>query len=137
MIINQYNQSSVRLCEWVSEEQKRGEIMSEIIVKMKSDYISRQAAIDSVWRAIELENSYVMKHRIYTDLKTIPAADVVEVVRCKDCKYKPNGYTDDDVLRYPNFPHEENNPCPCQVYEDEWYSWIPNDDFYCSYGERA
>ena len=63
-------------------------------------------------------------------------ADVVEVVRCKDCKHKPNGYTDDDVLRYPNFPHEENNPCPCQVYEDEWYSWIPNDDFYCGYGEK-
>ena len=66
----------------------------------------------------------------------IPYADVVEVVRCKDCKHKPNGYTDDDVLRYPNFPHEENNPCPCQVYEDKWYSWIPNDDFYCSYGEK-
>lgn len=65
-----------------------------------------------------------------------PTADVREVVRCKDCKHKPNGYTDDDVLRYPNFPHEENNPCPCQVHEDEWYSWIPNDDFYCSYGER-
>ena len=70
-------------------------------------------------------------------INEIPAADVVEVVRCKDCKHKPNGYTDDDVLRYPNFPHEENNPCPCQVYEDKWYSWIPNDDSYCSYGERA
>lgn len=65
-----------------------------------------------------------------------PTAEVVEVVRCKDCKHKPNGYIDDEVLRYPNFPHEENNPCPCQVHEDEWYSWIPNDDFYCSYGEK-
>lgn len=66
-----------------------------------------------------------------------PTADVVEVVRCKDCRHKPNGYIDDDVLRYPNFPHEESNPCPCKVYGDEWYSWIPNDDFYCSFGERA
>ena len=74
---------------------------------------------------------------IHMAIDALKAADVVEVVRCKDCKHKPNGYTDDDVLRYPNFPHEENNPCPCQVYEDEWYSWIPNDDFYCSYGERA
>ena len=69
-------------------------------------------------------------------IDSIESADVVEVVRCKDCKHKPNGYTDDDVLRYPNFPHEESNPCPCQVYEDKWYSWIPNDDFYCSFGER-
>ena len=46
-----------------------------------TDYISRQAAINSVWRAVELENSYAMKHQIYTDLKTIPAADVRENVR--------------------------------------------------------
>lgn len=67
----------------------------------------------------------------------VDAVDVVEVVRCKDCRHKPNGYIDDDVLRYPNFPHEESNPCPCKVYGDEWYSWIPNDDFYCGFGERA
>lgn len=77
----------------------------------------------------------------FLDEETKLSADgqgyLTELVRCKDCKHKPNGYTDDDVLRYPNFPHEENNPCPCQVYEDEWYSWIPNDDFYCSFGERA
>lgn len=66
----------------------------------------------------------------------VDAVNVVELVRCKDCRHKPNGYIDDDVLRYPNFPHEENNPCPCHVYEDEWYSWIPNDDFYCGFGER-
>lgn len=46
-----------------------------------TDYISRQAAIDSVWRAVELDNSYAMKHQIYTDLKTIPAADVRENVK--------------------------------------------------------
>ena len=79
----------------------------------------------------------VEKQGVWGDvINKTPTADVVEVVRCKDCKHKPNGYTDDDVLRYPNFPHEENNPCPCQVYEDKWYSWIPNDDFYCSEGER-
>ena len=100
-----------------------------------SDYISRQAAIKVV--KIETNDAERLYNNIVEGLRYIPSADVVEVVRCKDCKYKPNGYTDDDVLRYPNFPHKENNPCPCQVYEDEWYSWIPNDDFYCSYGERA
>lgn len=80
---------------------------------------------------------HIYGNKLGTGVICDEVADVVEVVRCKDCKHKPNGYTDYDVLRYPNFPHKENNPCPCQVFEDEWYSWIPNDDFYCSYGERA
>ena len=106
-----------------------------------TDYISRQAAIEAVDECTKLKITDDF-YTVYTEemkdvIADIPAADVVEVVRCKDCKHKPNGYTDDDVLRYPNFPHEESNPCPCQVHEDEWYSWIPNDDFYCSYGERA
>lgn len=111
---------------------------------MTDGYISRQAAIEdfTAWQkdlaygfGEEYSGVALLKTAV-TVIEHYPAADVVEVVRCKDCKHKPNGYTDDDVLRYPNFPHEENNPCPCQVYEDEWYSWIPNDDFYCSYGER-
>ena len=106
-----------------------------------SDYISRQAAIETVEKCqqykVSKEDYAVDFAEVKTALMLLPSADVVEVVRCKDCKHKPNGYTDYDVLRYPNFPHKENNPCPCQVFEDEWYSWIPNDDFYCSYGERA
>ena len=82
-----------------------------------TDYISRQAAIDSVWRAVELDNSYAMKHQIYTDLKTIPSADVVEVVRCKDCRYW-------------------NNKVDLTYCEKK--TWLGTDaDDYCSFGERA
>lgn len=106
-----------------------------------TDYIKREDAIKTIEKitigAMNIiltdEEKRKAAEALFAD---IPSADVVEVVRCNECIHKPNGYTDDDVLRYPNFPHEENNPCPCQVYEDKWYSWIPNDDFYCSYGER-
>ena len=80
-----------------------------------TDYISRQEAINSVWRAVELDNSYAMKHQIYTNLKTIPAADVGEVVRCKDCKwYNKSG-------------------CAIYIADD---TDKPTDNDYCSYAER-
>ena len=69
-----------------------------------TDYISRQAAIEAVawWKISPIV------------LSPIPAADVVEVVRCKDCKYyEPNG-----VCANINF-----------------LSVNPND--FCSYAERT
>lgn len=48
-------------------------------------------------------------------------ADVVEVVRCKDCKYyRQNEYSPDEDMM-----------CMC------WCDWLPTDpDDFCSYGER-
>lgn len=53
------------------------------------------------------------------DFKT--KADVVEVVRCKDCKdYRQNPYSP-----------EEDMMCMC------WCDWLPTDpDDFCSYGKR-
>ena len=48
-----------------------------------------------------------------------PAADVVEVVRCKDCKYRK---TEDCAMFY---------ECDC----GEEHTW-ENDNDFCSYGER-
>ena len=56
----------------------------------------------------ELVDSHGNVH--YEDLKNLPAADVVEVVRCKDCKYE--------------------DTC-CRMIRNEKK---PSD--YCSYGER-
>lgn len=60
-----------------------------------------------------------------------------ELVRCKDCKYRP-------IKHDPNGgegfnlepPTKESWSCPCLNEDDGWYSWMPDDDFYCSYGER-
>ena len=57
---------------------------------------------------------------ISTVLKLIPTADVVDVVRCKDCRY----WQDNQEGHYPN------ELCPWDKNE------TPDEDDYCSFGER-
>ena len=55
-----------------------------------SDYISREAAISKIRDEGVLGGDYDAYEReedVVNTLNSIPAADVVEVVRCKDCKY--------------------------------------------------
>ena len=54
-----------------------------------------------------------------------PGADVVPVVRCKDCKH----YLTEDV------------ECPCNIgladaTPDAQYTWTPEPDWFCADGER-
>ena len=54
------------------------------------------------------------------------------VVRCKDCKHrpvKPDDYETGFDLEFPN------GKCPCQC-DDGYYSWYPNDNWFCADGER-
>ena len=60
----------------------------------------------------------------------------VQVVRCKDCKHRPK---EPDFKSFENgfdieFP--EGSKCPCQCSGDKYYSWYPEDDWYCAEGER-
>ena len=80
--------------------------MAEARNEARNEYIEREAARkflaqDYAYAAAEL-------------LKYVPAADVVEVVRCEDC----------DV------PHNKWTGCP------KLNGLIPPPDFYCAYGER-
>lgn len=71
------------------------------------DYISRQAAIDACfdgWNNAADDCARNIKH--------LPAADVVPVVRCDDCKY-----------------YGSRRWC-------ELHSSIFDDNAFCSYGER-
>ena len=57
------------------------------------DYISRQAAIEAIHK--EYKEKFFSKNDMYLFglinsmifVGQVPSADVVEVVRCKDCKY--------------------------------------------------
>lgn len=85
---------------------------------MMSDYIDRQAAIDAAlisltkrerknllhtWSTVEVKYWFV-------DLiERLPSADVVEVVRCKDCKYNPNDTWFDCPIA--NLPYKEDRWC--------------------------
>lgn len=52
-----------------------------------------------------------------------------EIVRCKDCIHRPTGTGANHDLEFPD------DECPCQC-EDYWYSWMPQDDWYCADGKR-
>ena len=61
---------------------------------------------------------------------------LVELVRCKDCKHRPKEpnletYESGFDLEFP-----EGSKCPCLCCGDEWYSWYPEDDWFCANGER-
>ena len=55
-----------------------------------ADYISREAAIDAIWKPEVRPNDLIfdaLRRACEEEVKHIPAADVVEVVRCKDCRF--------------------------------------------------
>ena len=93
---------------------------------MAKEYIEREAALRAVADVQYMmyadeghKAEYAAVDGVFHTLETVPVADVVEVVRCKDCKH---GEVDD--LDLPN-----------TYYCHERCSWFQS-DFYCKYGER-
>ena len=88
------------------------------------DTISRQAAIDAILDLHDCYNGFsdtYDKACIIGVLEELPSADVVEVVRCKDCKHYI--YDGDRWL--------------CKVLSNNYEPIVDLDsDGYCSYGER-
>ena len=82
----------------------------EKVLTMSKEYIERQRAIVDACNSLELYPSEYAK--LEDALNRIPTADVVEVVRCKDCT------------------EWDKNECECS----HWYGF--REDDYCSYGER-
>lgn len=86
-----------------------------------NDYIKREDAIKAMARGLGIP---------YTDfidvaercMDDIPTADVVEVVRCKDCKHLDKGENDSESW------------CECVRIFGTYFD-VSEDDF-CSYGEK-
>ena len=78
--------------------------------------IKRQAALD----ALQPPEIFNITPRHIELIKNIPAADVVPVVRCKDCKYSCC-ISDSRYCAHCNYPFAD-----CEV----------DDNFYCAYGAR-
>lgn len=91
-------------------EYKNAESRKRQAVVSMSDYINREMAAD----CIVLECDDVTLEQARQAIKDCPSADVVEVVRCKDCKF-----WDSDCIW-----------CDLWGNTQEYY------DGYCSYGER-
>ena len=59
-----------------------------------------------------------------------------ELVRCKDCKHRPElKLYSDRHGNYTAVEFPDGSKCPCQC-EDFFYSWYPKDDWFCADGER-
>jgi len=87
-----------------------------------NDYISRKDAIDRV--KMDCFSVFTPLERT-CEINDIPAADVISVVFCKDCKYVQK------------FRSEESAKKFGQVYECLKYTIpCPNPTDFCSYGER-
>lgn len=79
-----------------------------------TDFISREAAIETLSEFYH-HKSEIQHIALREALNRVPTADVVEVVRCKDCKHWTGincGY--------------------CEV----WEHYISNQDYFCGSGER-
>lgn len=55
------------------------------------EYITKEQAIDEVWDAFTSRDDPDLGRVIEENIERLPAADVVEIVRCEDCVYyKPH-----------------------------------------------
>ena len=86
---------------------------------MPDEYISRAEALAD-FEACNAENPRWTPQRVKTLLLRQPAADVAEVVRCKDCKYG-------------DYDSKPDGAMVCLRTNDGF--WRKETDF-CSYGER-
>ena len=83
---------------------------------MPDEYISREAALT----ALQDSDLFNTTERQLRAIRELPAADVAEVVRCKDCKYG-------------DYDSKPNGAMVCLRTKDGF--WREETDF-CSYGER-
>ena len=65
-------------------------------------------------------------------LMAIEALKQPDIVRCMDCKHRPTDPENKGVGQSLVFP---DDVCPCQI-GDNWYSWMPKDNWFCADGER-
>lgn len=85
------------------------------------EYISREAAIKEVYRF----DGYLdddLEWRLHYALKRLPAADVVEVVRCRECANWQSGWTPSNAKDGTHFCANVGLCTPS--------------DWYCADGER-
>lgn len=84
-----------------------------------AEYIERENVVSKIK---EIKNDFSPTVRPVFDvasyiISNAPTADVVEVVRCKDCKHK-------------------NEKEICEKFRQR-YPFYPEDNFYCGFGERG
>lgn len=80
---------------------------------------------DVIYKQAALDTMYKLGYRAAMEDLEQP-----EIIRCKDCKHRPIKKDNGTIV-----PPGDDEKCPC-LCDDEFYSWIPRDDFFCANGER-
>lgn len=100
--------------------------------------LNEQEHKDRMYHALE-EDWKRLKERLKEQDNCENCAIAIEdrqpVVRCKDCKHRPKKpdwetYEDGADIEFPD------GKCPCQCSSDRYYSWYPDDEWFCAEGER-
>ena len=86
----------------------------------EKEYIDKEFVINTIneLKTKPLPKTIVLEH-LQQIIEDISANNIMEVVRCKDCKYRKT----EDCAMY----------CECEC--GEQHTW-ENDNDFCSYGER-
>ena len=100
---------------------------------MAEEYIKRESAIEAIENDCS-ELVYYTKEEAIQCVKAIPAADVVEVVRCRECKHwKPSGskagnsFSDMEYIggcEFTKYCRRESDFCSYGVRKEGADSWI-------------
>lgn len=97
-----------------------------------TDYIKRKDAymiandIAMMYATEYTKREYGVADRITQEILRLQAADVVEVVRCKDCKHKYVIQAKDRFYKVEN-----------RYYTCDYMNCRYDENHYCSFGERA
>lgn len=86
------------------------------------EYIDKKNAINLLWLFADETCASVV-----WDFENLPAEDIVEVVRCKDCKW----FVYDMDLNHETYPNAIEADGLCQI-ADKYCDML----HFCSYGER-
>lgn len=90
-----------------------------------SRYIDKDKLLDDLNRLAAVEYNALINEVIVKQ----PETDVVEVVRCKDCRHSRE-------MRYTEKQIYDENRIGCTYLSGSYYSIIMDKNSYCSYAER-
>lgn len=99
---------------------------------MKAEYISREKTLKAIRTSVSevlnvASNAGRMYQKITEIVESVPAADVVPVVRCRECKH----YKEHRTKKYGNLI------CRCTRMGKYDMDYPVKPDDFCSYGERS
>ena len=102
---------------------------------MAKEYIEREAAKRELlsWAVSINHPEYLMRDDALHVIDSIPAADVAEVVRCRECKY-----WGDEAGKLQHSDGALSARCKVHNYliDGRHTGWWPTENDFCCYGER-